>query len=237
MAGANRIVAHIPGVLFISSAWWLSSIYAWGSWGQAVAVSSLLLLLASAISILRSEELRFWPAAALAASTTLYTGSHNLTMLWATSLLVILGVVLLAIVPAARRLVFQRRGLKRLALIMFPAFLVNAWFFLPDAAYQAQTSIASNSFFAESLVRTSMFYVVPKYLFSLHNHNGIPGATHQSAQLPFLAAGWALIGLVVFWRKWRSPWLWTGLVCFGLAVRRLAGDDAHRVDHRAPVAL
>ena len=218
MAGVNRIASHIPGVLFISSPWWLSSIYAWGSWGQAIAVSSLVLLSASAISVLRSEELRLGPAAALALSTTLYTGSHNLTMLWASTLLVIVLAFVLAFVPSARRLLFQKRGLKRLALIMIPAFLVNAWFFLPDVAYQAQTAIAANTAFAEGLVTTSMFYVVPKYLFTLHNHNGIPGATHQSAQLPLLGVAWSVTAVLLFWRGWRSRWLWLSVAFLGLAI-------------------
>jgi|GEM_PF-2535830 len=218
MAGVGRVAAHVPGVLFIASPWWLSSIYAWGSWGQAIAVSSLVLLLASAISILRADALRPGPAVALALSTTLYTGSHNLTMLWATTLAVVVGVVLLLVVPAARRLLFQPRGLKRLALVMVPAFLVNAWFFLPDVAYQAQTSIATNTDLAEGLVRTSMFYVVPKFLFTLHNHNGLPGFTHQSAQLPFLAVGWTLIALVLFRPRLRSPWPWTAAALLAAAI-------------------
>jgi hypothetical protein len=216
MAGVGRVASHIPGVLFISSPWWLSSIYAWGSWGQAVAISSLVLLLAAVISILRSDELRLGPATALAFSTTLYTGSHNLTMAWASTLVVVAGVVVLAVVPGARRLVFQRRGLKRLALIMVPAFLVNAWFFLPDVAYQAQTAIAANADFAEGLVRTSMFFVTPDHLFSLSNENGLPGFTHQSAQLPLLALGWAVVAFVLFRPRLRSPFLWLGLILFGL---------------------
>jgi hypothetical protein len=218
MAGVNRIASHLPGVLFMASPWWLSSIYAWGSWGQAVAVSSLVLLLASAVSILRSEELRFWPAFALAGSTLLYTGSHNLTMLWATTLLVLVGVFVLLAVPRARKLLFQKRGLKRLALIMIPAFLVNAWFFLPDVAYQAQTSIAANADFAEGLVRTSMFYVIPQYLFTLHNHNGIPGATHQSAQLPLLGVAWSVAALIVFLPRLRSQWPWLAVAFLGLMI-------------------
>lgn len=218
MAGVNRVASHVPGVLFISSPWWLSSIYAWGSWGQAIAISSLVLVVASAISVLRSEELRLGPAVALAGSTTLYTGSHNLTMLWATTLGAFVLAFILICVPAARALLFQKRGLKRLALIMVPAILVNMWFLLPDIAYQAQTSIAANTAFAEGLVTTSMFYVVPKYLFTLHNHNGIPGATHQSAQLPLLGVGWSVIAIVLYWRGWRSKWLWMSVAFFALMI-------------------
>jgi hypothetical protein len=216
-AGVGPLLSCVPGVLFVASPWWLSSIYAWGSWGQAVAVSALVLLVAAAVSILRSDRLRFGPAAALALSTTLYTGSHNLTMLWATTLSVIFGALLLVLVPSARRL-FTWRGIRRLAVVMVPAVLVNAWFLLPDIAYQADTYISANSQLADGLVRTSMFYVTPDFLFSLHNKQGIPGFTHQSAQLPLLAVGWSLIALLVFRPRWRSPWLWTAGVLFLAAV-------------------
>lgn len=207
-AGLSSLTAHAPCILFVASPWWLMSIYAWGSWGQAVAISSLVLLVASGISILRDDRLRLGPAAALAVSTTMYTGSHNLTMAWASTLALIVTAVLLALVPGARRLI-TRRGLKRLGVVMVPAFLVNAWFFLPDVIYQADTAIAKNTFMAESFLRTSMFYVDSENLLRLSARNPQPGFPHLDFHLPLLAFAWIVIGLVVFRPKLRSSWLWT----------------------------
>ena len=217
-AGANRIAAHAPGVLFIASAWWLSGIYAWGSWGQAVAVSSLPLMTAAAIAVLRADRLRLGPAAALAFSTMMYTGSHNLTMLWASTLSALTLVVIFALVPAARALVFRKAGLKRLGLVMVPAVLVNAWFLLPDVLYQGQTLIATNATYAEGLVRTSMNFVDSENLFTLKYKNGIPGFTHQSATLPLLGVAWAAVAIVLALPRWRSPWLRLALVSFAVMV-------------------
>ncbi|HET6505903.1 MAG TPA: hypothetical protein VFG42_03880 [Baekduia sp.] len=217
-AGAGPVVAHAPGVLFISSAWWLSGIYAWGSWGQAVAVASLPLVAASAIAVLRADRLRLGPAAALAFSTLMYTGSHNLTMLWASTLSAIVLVVLFAVVPAARRLVFQKAGLKRLALVMVPAVLVNAWFLLPDVLYQGQTLIATNATYAEGLVTTSMNFVEAKYLFSIKYTNGMKDFTHQSAALPLLGTVWSAVAVVLALPSWRSMWLRLALVAFAVMV-------------------
>jgi hypothetical protein len=217
-AGAGPVASHVPGVLFISSAWWLSGIYAWGSWGQAVAIASLPLLAASAIAVLRDERLRLGPAAALAFSTLMYTGSHNLTMLWATTLSALVLVVIFALVPAARRLVFQKAGLKRLALVMVPTVLVNAWFLVPDVLYQGQTLIATNAAYAEGLVTTSMNFVEAKYLFTLHYTNGIPCFTHQSAALPLLGVAWAAVAIVLALPSWRSMWLRLALVAFAVMV-------------------
>jgi hypothetical protein len=217
-AGAGPVVSHAPGVLFISSAWWLSGVYAWGSWGQAVAVSSLVLLVASAVAVLRADRLTLGPAAALAFSTVMYTGSHNLTMLWASTLLALVLVVVFALVPAARQLVFQKAGLKRLALVMVPAVLVNSWFLLPDVLYQGQTLIAMNSVTAEGLVTTSMNFVEAKYLFTLRYTNGIPGFTHQSAALPLLGVIWGFVAIVLALPRWRSTWLRLALVAFAVMV-------------------
>jgi hypothetical protein len=217
-AGAGPVVSHAPGVLFIASAWWLAGIYAWGTWGQAVATSSVPLLAASALAILRADRLRVGPAAALAFSTLMYTGSHNLTMLWASTLLAITLVLVIAFVPAGRALFLQKAGIKRLALIMVPAVLVNMWFLLPDIVYQGQTLIAMNTTAAEGLVRTSMNFVESKYLFTLKYTNGIPGFTHQSAALPLLGTAWAVVAIVLALPRWRSPWLRLALLAFAVMV-------------------
>lgn len=217
-AGAGPVVSHAPGVLFISSAWWLAGIYAWGSWGQAVATASLPLLVASAIAVLRADSLRPWPAVALAFSTMMYTGSHNLTMLWASSLSLLALVLVLLLVPVARRLLFRKVALKRLAVVMVPAILVNAWFLFPDIVYQGQTLIAQNDTFAEGLVTTSMNFVESRYLFTIKYVNGIPGFTHQSATLPILGTAWAGVAFLLALPSWRSMWLRLGLIAFGITV-------------------
>jgi hypothetical protein len=216
-AGLSRLVAHVPSILFVASPWWLMSIYAWGSWGQAVAIASLVLLVASGISILRADRLRLGPAAALAVSTTFYTGSHNLTMAWASTLALIVLAALLVLVPAARALL-TRRGLGRLGVVMVPAFLVNAWFFLPDVIYQGQTTIANNTFMAESYLRTSMFYVDAENLLRLDAKNPQPNFPHLDFHLPLLAFAWIVVGLVVFRPRWRSSWLWTAALFLAVMI-------------------
>lgn len=131
--------------------------------------------------------------------------------------MIVLAVVL-AVVPTARRLLFQKAGLKRLAVVMVPAVLVNAWFLVPDILYQGQTLIANNTAFAEGLVTTSMNFVEAKYLFTLHYTNGIPGFTHQSAALPLLGVAWAAVAIVLAVPSWRSMWLRLALVAFAVMV-------------------
>jgi hypothetical protein len=209
MAGLGRLAAHAPGVLYVTSPWFLSSIYVLGSWPQTIALSSLLLIIASSLSIIRAGRLAPAPAAVLAISTVLYTGSHNLTLVWATSVTLLMLIVTLAVIPAARGLL-SRRGVLNLAVVMVPATLVNAWFLLPDLVYQSGTLIATDVGTAESLVTTSMYLVRPAHVFSIGRSASDPDIPHFALQLPVLAAAWLLAGLVPAMRareSRRSPWL------------------------------
>ena len=86
----------MPGVLFVTSTWYITSVYVLGSWAQTIAFGALVLILAATFSILRADRLRPLPALALAVGVVLYTGSHNLTLVWATTVLVIVGTAALS---------------------------------------------------------------------------------------------------------------------------------------------
>jgi hypothetical protein len=210
-AGIGPWAAHIPSIVFISSPWYLSSIYVWGSWGQNTAFSALLLSLAAAFSIMRADRLKGLPALALAVGVLFYTGSHSLTLAWATTAMGVLGIVFFALVPGFRRL-FNRAGLLRIAVVAVPAVLVNAWFLLPAAKYQGHTWIGTNYGLARGLLLTSMYYVEPKHILTLTRARADPLQPHLALQLPLLAAGWLVIGLLVFRPPWRSQWLRTAVL-------------------------
>jgi hypothetical protein len=210
-AGLGVWPSHAPGILFVTSPWYLASIFALGSWGQTIAMSTVPMLLASAVAILRADRLRPLPVVALATSTIVFTGSHNLTMLWATTVLLLVGIVLLVVVPTFRK-ILTRRGLLRLALIVVPAIFVNAWFLLPDIAYQAQTAIAQDTSTARGLVSTADELVDSEHVLSLSRKPATTLLAHFALQLPLLATGWLVIALIAFRPRWRSPWLRTALV-------------------------
>jgi hypothetical protein len=216
-AGVGPWPAHIPSIIFVSSPWYLSSIYVWGSWGQNTAFSALLLVLAAGFSILRADRLKAWPAAALAIGVVFYTGSHSLTLAWATTAMTVLGVICLALLPAFRRM-FSRRGLLRIAAVAIPAGLVNGWFMLPAVAYQGQTWIGTNYDMARGLLITSMYYVEPQHIFSLTRDRADPLSPHLALQLPLLAVAWLVFGLLLVRPNWRSQWLRTAVLMLGAAV-------------------
>lgn len=204
-AGLDAWLAHAPAVLFVTSSHYLGLPYGTGGYAEFVALSMISPLLASTWSILRADRLRLGPAAALAVSVTLFCGSHNLTLLWgATVLAIVLGVVLAA-VPAARRSV-TRAGLWRVVRIAVPAVLVNAWFLLPDLAYQSGTRLADAVPFAKYQLQLAMPAVSFEHLVSLTRTTATPFVPHLALQLPMLGLAWLAAGLVVLRSAWRTPW-------------------------------
>ncbi len=210
-AGVGPWPAHIPSIVFVTSPWYLSSIYVWGSWGQNTAFSALLLVLAAAFSILRADRLKPLPALALAIGVLFYTGSHSLTLAWATTAMTVLGLVFFALVPGFRRLL-NRRGLLRIAVVAIPAGLVNAWFMFPAIAYQGHTWIGNNIQMATSFLLTSMYYVEPQHILTLTRTRADPLSPHLALQLPLLATAWLIVGLLLFRPHWRSQWLRTAVL-------------------------
>jgi hypothetical protein len=216
-AGLGPWTSHLPAVLFVTSTWYLSAAYVLGSWAQTIAFGALLLGLAAAVSILRADRLRPLPALAFAVAAILYTGSHNLTMVWATTALVIVGSVAFTIVPSLRALI-TRRGLLRLAVVAVPAVLVNAWFLLPAIAYQSHTLIASDVTAAHNMVRSTIDGTTAHHLFSLSRERVDPDFPRFAWQLPVLATAWIVAGLFIMRPRRSSPWLRTALLLLVMAV-------------------
>jgi hypothetical protein len=216
-AGLGPWASHVPGALFVTSTWYVSAVYVLGSWPQTTAFGALLLSLAAIFSILRADRLKPLPALALAVGTILYTGSHNLTLVWATTVLVIVGTVAFAVIPSLRSLI-TRQGLLRIAVVAVPAAMVNAWFMLPALVYQSDTVIASNVAAAHNMLRGTMAGTTPEHLFDLGRGRVDPLYPRLAVQLPVLATAWIVAGLVIVRPRRGSPWLRTALLLLAVAV-------------------
>src|ERR1700760_1197462 len=203
-AGLGRWEAQVPALLFISSAYYLTLIYARGDWAEFVAVSALPLLAAAALRVLLARRMPIGWGIVLACSALVFFGSHNITMLWAVSAFVIARAVVALAVPQARRLV-TRRGAIRVAAIVLPAALVNAWYLLPALAYGQRSSIASTYEYGQSLRSLSiLLHTPPPFVLAL----------------PILAIAWVLLSIVISLRlrgnaPWRRLlWIFAGLGIF-----------------------
>ena len=190
-----------------------------------LAVSVIPLMIASGLEVIRSGRLTLLPVLALIASTVVFFGSHLLTAIRGTTILVIAGLMPIACVPAARRFVRPRNAL-RLACVMVPAVLVSAWFLLPTAAYQANTVVARSYLNFVRLMKQDMYLVSVPNLFTL-SHNRVPGTITTTA-LPVLAMAWVLAGIAIAVRA-RSGGTWMRVVLLLCAGDHgAAGDDDPR---------
>ncbi|HMJ35075.1 MAG TPA: hypothetical protein VK501_14285 [Baekduia sp.] len=210
-AGLGRWWAHVPAVLFVSSPYYLGLSSSRGAWPELVAVSMIPLFAASALSVLRADRLRSLPVLALVVSTAFLFGSHNITMLWGTTVLLVLAAVICLCVPEARRQVTVR-GVVRVAVVLAPAALVDAWFLLPDVAYQSQTYIGGKTEGWQEPLRGYDHFVDADHLLSLGRATADPGQPNFALQLPVLAIAWAVLALPVLRPRGAAPWARTLVV-------------------------
>jgi hypothetical protein len=211
MAGLGRWLAMVPGLVFITSAYYIVVIYVQGDWPEFTGISMIPLLVAALLSVLRADRLRAGSAFALALSGVLFLGAHDLTILMGVTTLTIVAAVVVACIPDVRQQL-TRKGVVRVASLLVPAALVNAWYLLPALVYSSRTRLGSEYHEARAEMRAAVSLVSDAHLFALPEP-GLPGV------LPVLAIAWVLMGLFVL------PWgarsrLWRRLlsICIGIAV-------------------
>jgi hypothetical protein len=214
MAGIRSWRAHAPAVLYVTAPYVLSNVYVRQDLAELVATAMIPPLLASAISILRADHLQAGPAAALAMSTIILSGSHNLTLLWGTTLLSITALALAAGVPQVRQLI-TTRGMLRIMAVAVPAILVNAWYLVPDLAYHSHTVIAHRIDEWKALLERPGPVVDAKHLFTLGRPSPISDSK-LSAALPLLAMVWVVVVAAMSARAQRHSAWWRTIAILSL---------------------
>ncbi len=128
--GLRGLIAHAPAICVITSAYYITNIYARGDWPEFVAVSSVPPLAASALHLVRAERWRLLPVLVFAASAVVLTGSHNLTLIWSVTFAAVglLGVWL----AFGRTSKLPYRRLAEVAALGVAALCVNGWFLATD---------------------------------------------------------------------------------------------------------
>lgn len=199
LAGVGAWPAHAPALVFVTSSYYLATLYG-GGFGEVLAVSAIPLALASGWAVARADRLPRGPALALAWSTLLVTGSHNLTLVWATTVALIVAAGALAIAPGLRRAAWGR-----VAIVAVPAALLNAWFLLPTLVHQHGTAIAADRGAAEQALRDTMFMVKADRLLNLGRGTIDASVPYYVTALPLLAIAWAVVALVLARARHRAP--------------------------------
>jgi hypothetical protein len=205
MFGVRGWLAQMPGLVFVTSASYLTMIYALGDWPEFLAVSTMPLMIAAGLSVMRAPRLRFGPALALVLSSVVFFGSHLLTTIWGSTILILAIVALLTCVPGVRRGV-RRAGALRVAMLVLLALLISAWFLLPTLAYEAHTFVAHAYPHARALLRELMYTVAVRNLFTLARAPS--SGTILSLALPVLAIAWVLASIALLaWRRRGGTWM------------------------------
>jgi hypothetical protein len=142
LAGLSRLLAHVPAYVFLTSAYFLTDLYARGAWPEFAALAALPFVVAYGVRLLRGG----WTAGAVLAfawGCVLLSGSHNITLMWSTILLVIGGGVAWAVLGSDRPSLLQ---IGKVAAVALLAVGVNFWFLLLDLRHGNDTMIAHSPF-------------------------------------------------------------------------------------------
>lgn len=217
-AGLGRWWAQVPGLVFVTSPYYLTLVYERGDWPEFIGVSMIPLMIAAGLSVLRADRLRAWQALALTVSSIFFFGSHSLTIVWGSTTIAVVAVAIAACVPRARQ-VLTRAGLIRVAGLVVPALFLSAWFLLPTVAYESQTLIAREYPHWRGELRATMYLVSAWHLFTISRASAsTPGAAF-ALSLPILVIAWALVSLGIFLRMGlRGVWARVLLICSALTV-------------------
>ncbi len=139
-AGLSGLASHLPATTVVTGAYYLSVAYGRGSWPELVATSMIPMVVAGALHIVRRGA-GTGSVIALAATTVIWSGSHNITFAWGAIFLVAVGV---SLVVAWRSRIAQvhLRRMGMVVAVMALGVMVNGWFLLPDVSYALHTQIA-----------------------------------------------------------------------------------------------
>jgi hypothetical protein len=201
--GLRGWTAHAPALVVITSAYYVTNMYGRGAWPELLATSAIAPLVASGVHLVRAPTWRPLPVLIFALSTVIFTGSHNITLLWGTTVAAGALLVIWLALGASPHLPYRR--LAMLAGLGLASSLINAWFLLPDIAYARNTLLAQLSGAeAMSIWHTTGFFETPAVL--LDPLRTVPSQSSTPAlyvQAPdwFLAWGLAAGALLL----WRTP--------------------------------
>jgi hypothetical protein len=196
-ARVGGLAAHLPAVILVSSAYYLTIAYGRGAWPELMATSMIPLVLAAGLSIVCRGPSPT-KILALVIATTVWSGSHNITLLWGT---IFLGAIFLCLLlgwlatPSER----QARNLVMVLGLMGIGVMINGWFLWPDIAYAGNTVAAGNRALASSI--SSIFSPLSIVFSPLRER-----ASHSTylkahfTELPVLVIGWLVLAAAVLWR-------------------------------------
>jgi hypothetical protein len=200
--GLRGLPAHAPALAVVTSAYYVTNLYGRGAWTEFMAVAAIAPLLASAVHLARARVWRPWPVLVFVTSAVVFSGSHNITLLWGTTVVALALLVIWLALGLPRTLPFGR--LTMLAGLGLAGVAVNAWYLIPDITYAKD--VAAHLEVAESGALAT-FFDTPAVLFD--PLRAVPTESTTPAlfvQVPIWFLAWGLVaGATLMWRR-SSAW-------------------------------
>jgi hypothetical protein len=192
--GVRGAMAHAPAIVFVTSAYYVTDLYGRGAWPEFMAVSALPLVVAASLSLVRGRR-RVGAAICLVAASVVFSGSHNITLLWGT----VLTILALAVywLVSGRPGNLPWRGMAAAAVLIGLGVGLNGWFLVPDAIYAHKTLVSSDII---PWSATGGFNTASVIFDPLRT---VPSSSETPAlyvQIPVLALAWGLLALPLAWR-------------------------------------
>jgi putative flippase GtrA len=192
--GVRGIAAHAPAIVFVTSAYYITDLYGRGAWTELLATSMLLLVIASALRVVRGPP-RVAPAVCLVAASVVFSGSHNISLL--------LGVTVTALaltvywIASGRPRELPWRRMAAAAGLFALGVCLNGWFLVPDVRFSHDTLISTkiNPWSATSIYNAAGLIFNP-----LRSAPANPEAPALYLQIPVIALAWGLLAIPLAWR-------------------------------------
>jgi hypothetical protein len=195
--GVKGLLTHAPAIVFVTSAYYVTTLYGKGAWVEFVAVSMLPLVLAASLRVVRGR-MSIGPVACLVAATAVLSGSHNITLLWGSTLALLALVVYWLLSGRSRELPWRR--LLAVAGLIALGVGLNGWYLLPDISYAHDTNISSTTIPWLDTWRFDTFGAIFDPLRYVPPESEMPGLYVDA---PVLALVWGLVALPLSWRERR----------------------------------
>jgi hypothetical protein len=191
--------SQIPGLVYVTGTYFVTDMFARGDLGEFVAIAAIPFLIAALTAATISSRLHAEHLLGVVLGVFVFTGSHNITLLYGTIFLALLALVLLG--------AYRLSGLARLPWRRLPAVFaagaigvgLNAWYLLPDLKYSLSTAVARSNLdqAAPWSAGLSQWRVLL---------DPLPSPSHGwghdfRLSLPTLFAAWAIVVAVVAWRR------------------------------------
>ena len=192
MLGLRAELAALVGLVYVTSAYYLSNPYGRGAWPEFIATSAFPLVLAALCSVLISPRPSRWSMGILIASTVAWSGSHLISVVFGTIFVLIAGAVL-ALAASSPRAWPSRRNVLLGSAGIATGFAINAWFLLPQAIYAHSTLVSSQV----STIYNAQLTHLDVLLAPFPRVSSISTVPHLYTNVPTLPLLWALCVLFV----------------------------------------